>query len=58
MIYSIFLKFLTVFHGDILVAQAASFFTAGFETSSSTISFGLFELAKEVSVQLSRPINI
>lgn len=34
--------------GDTLVAQAAVFFTAGFETSSSTMSFGLFELSWKV----------
>lgn len=44
------LKIFAVFHGDILVAQAAIFFTGGFETTASTISFGIFELAKEVSV--------
>lgn len=42
----------SVFHGDILVAQAAVFFTGGFETSASTMSFGLFEIAKQVSVHL------
>lgn len=34
-----------------LVAQASIFFTAGFETSSSTISFGLYELSKQPLVQ-------
>lgn len=37
-----------VFEGDVLVAQAAIFFSAGFETSSSTMAFALFELAKSV----------
>ncbi|KAH8384603.1 hypothetical protein KR093_002178 [Drosophila rubida] len=36
---------------DFLVAQAGVFFTAGFETSSSTISFCLLELAKEPQLQ-------
>lgn len=37
--------------GDILVAQAALFFTAGFETSSSAMSFALYELAKRPDLQ-------
>lgn len=39
-----------VFQGDVLVAQAGSFFTAGFETSSAVLSFGLFELCRRVCV--------
>ncbi|GAB0093905.1 hypothetical protein DMENIID0001_090970 [Sergentomyia squamirostris] len=38
------------FDGDVLVAQAGVFFTAGFETSSATMSFALYELAKQVSL--------
>lgn len=37
--------------GDVLVAQAVLFFTAGFETSSSTMAFGLYELAKNNDLQ-------
>ncbi|XP_036334739.1 probable cytochrome P450 6g2, partial [Rhagoletis pomonella] len=40
-----------VFEGDLLVAQAALFFTAGFETSSATMSFALYELAKRPDLQ-------
>lgn len=37
-----------VFQGDVLVAQAASFFSAGFETSSAVLAFGMFELCRRV----------
>lgn len=37
-----------VFQGDVLVAQAAAFFTAGYETSSSAMSFTLYELCWKV----------
>lgn len=37
-----------VFQGDVLVAQAAAFFTAGYETSSSAMSFALYELCWKV----------
>ncbi|XP_054737901.1 uncharacterized protein LOC129244309 [Anastrepha obliqua] len=40
-----------IFEGDILVAQAALFFTAGFESSSATMSFALYELAKQPDLQ-------
>ncbi|XP_012224508.2 cytochrome P450 6k1 [Linepithema humile] len=39
------------FDGDDLVAQAAIFFTGGYETSSSTVSFTLYELAMYPEVQ-------
>ncbi|XP_001360362.1 probable cytochrome P450 6g2 [Drosophila persimilis] len=41
-----------VFEGDILVAQAVLFFTAGFESSSSTMAFAMYELAKDADIQL------
>lgn len=34
---------------DFLHAQAAVFYSAGFETTSTVISYGLFEIAKNVS---------
>lgn len=37
--------------GDILVSQAALFFTAGYETTSSTMSFGFYELSKKPGIQ-------
>lgn len=39
----------TVFTEDVILAQAAVFVAAGFETSSSTIAFALYEIAKNVS---------
>lgn len=39
------------FEGDDLVAQAAVFFTGGFETSSTLMSFAFYELAKQQSIQ-------
>lgn len=47
------------FDGDNLVAQAAVFFTGGFETSSTTLSFALYELAlaPDVQTKLREEIN-
>jgi cytochrome P450 family 6 len=39
------------FEGDIVVAQAAIFFTAGFESNASTTSFTLYELAMQPHLQ-------
>jgi cytochrome P450 family 6 len=41
----------TELEGDVLVAQAAIFFTAGFESNASTTSFTLYELAMQPHLQ-------
>ncbi|XP_055693539.1 cytochrome P450 6g1-like [Lutzomyia longipalpis] len=48
-----------LYKGDTLVAQAAIFLAAGYETSSSAISFALYELAQnpEVQEKLRQEIN-
>jgi len=39
--------------GDLLVAQAFTFLTAGYETSASILSFALYELALHPEIQQS-----
>lgn len=41
----------TEFEGDILLGQAAIFFTGGFETSSTTMSYAIYELARHPKIQ-------
>lgn len=43
-----FILFVAVFQGDALVAQIGSFFSAGYETTSTTMSFFLYEMARNV----------
>ncbi|XP_015114683.1 cytochrome P450 6k1-like [Diachasma alloeum] len=47
------------FKGDNIVAQAAVFFLGGFETSSTTLSFSLYELAvhPEMQIRLRKEIT-
>ncbi|XP_063708851.1 LOW QUALITY PROTEIN: uncharacterized protein LOC134837406 [Culicoides brevitarsis] len=40
----------TIFTEDVILAQAAVFVAAGFETSSSTIAFALYEISKNQSI--------
>lgn len=46
------------FEGDEAVAQAVQFFAAGFETTSSTISFALYELALNENYQTKLRMEI
>jgi cytochrome P450 family 6 len=48
-----FCSALSLIDGDLFVAQALTFLLAGFETSSSTLSFGLYEIAVHPEVQQS-----
>lgn len=38
------------FQGDALVAQIGSFFSAGYETTSTMMSFFLYEMCRNVSI--------
>lgn len=49
--FNIKLTLYAVFKGDVLVAQAGVFFTAGYETSSTAMSFGLYELSFQPELQ-------
>lgn len=46
------------FDGDDLVAQAVIFFTGGYETSSTTMAFTLYELALQPEIQNKLRENI
>lgn len=44
--------FISEFDGDNLVAQAAIFLVAGFETSATTMAFAMYELALQLDLQM------
>jgi cytochrome P450 len=46
------------FNGDNLLAQPALFFTAGFETNATTLSFTLYELALQPHLQKRLRVEI
>lgn len=54
----IFGNFSELFTHDILAANAFVFFIAGFETTASTISYCLYELAMNQEVQIKLRENI
>jgi cytochrome P450 family 6 len=44
--------------GDLFVAQALTFLIAGYETSASTLTFALYELALHPEIQQSVRVEI
>lgn len=58
--HSVVTEFFFIPEGDILVSQALTFFIAGFETTSSTMGFALYEFAHNQDIQekLRNEINV